>query len=353
MSRLFPAPASDHDAKRILRRVPRAQDQCAGEETAVSFRSEFIDSIATELDKLTRLEEIAAATGNPVATNLLGAVDINTVSLNKLLVRRALESVIIRISTPQVKVFLDLPLFDGDARWMKLPFPSIWFDFDDPISFHYGATCDDVRAILISDELVMPRKLENEIIFGALDGCLDYEYVHKIESGISLGLFDRGISVRFIGVNSCMYSTLRIRTDGVMERPSASITDPDQQAIRLAGERMETFAIHIINFLSSPSVKLMRAEASEALQKARLRRGKQPLPGWYEITYRHHIRESLRDKSVAETSYHHSFRYDVRGHFMRFTKGRMAGRVIWCPPHQRGLANSLYKPKGYRVTSDV
>lgn len=45
----------------------------------------------------------------------------------------------------------------------------------------------------------------------------------------------------------------------------------------------------------------------------------------------------------------HSFRYDVRGHFKRFTTGRMAGKHIWCPPHQRGLKNDVYKPSGYLV----
>jgi hypothetical protein len=107
------------------------------------------------------------------------------------------------------------------------------------------------------------------------------------------------------------------------------------------------WAVHFMNFLSSPSVKLVRQEHSEALQKKRKKSGKKPLPGWYEITYRKVIQDYTKDKIA--TGIHHSFRYDVRGHFKTFTKGRMAGRVVWCPPHQRGLKHELYKPKIYKL----
>ena len=56
---------------------------------------------------------------------------------------------------------------------------------------------------------------------------------------------------------------------------------------------------------------------------------------------------------------HHSYRYDVIGH-LRFTQHRVkqedgtVGKkdyVEWVAPHQRGLANTLYIPKTYRVES--
>ena len=42
-------------------------------------------------------------------------------------------------------------------------------------------------------------------------------------------------------------------------------------------------------YVTETSVKLVRNEHDVALQKARQRRGQEPLPGWYEITYRKHI----------------------------------------------------------------
>lgn len=112
--------------------------------------------------------------------------------------------------------------------------------------------------------------------------------------------------------------------------------------------KMIGWAIHLINFLSSPSVKLVHNEPPKELQRARQRRGQEPLPGWYEITYRKHVQEYTKSK-MSTKKWEHSFRYDVRGHFKRFERGPMAGRVIWCPPHQRGLKHELYRPKGYRT----
>lgn len=116
-------------------------------------------------------------------------------------------------------------------------------------------------------------------------------------------------------------------------------------------EKMIGWTIHLINFLSSPSIKLVRNEPPKELQRARQRRGQEPLPGWYEITYRKHVQEYTKDK-MSTKKWEHAFRYDVRGHRKVFTRGPMAGRVIWCPPHQRGLKHDLYKPKGYRMEDE-
>lgn len=111
--------------------------------------------------------------------------------------------------------------------------------------------------------------------------------------------------------------------------------------------RMIDWAIHLVNFLSSPSVKLVRAEHDAKLQRSRAKSGKPPLPGWYEITYAKHVQDYSGAKVAEGKRWEHGYRYDVRGHFKRFEQGRMAGRVLWCPPHQRGLRHALYKPKGY------
>jgi hypothetical protein len=114
----------------------------------------------------------------------------------------------------------------------------------------------------------------------------------------------------------------------------------------LLSRNISHWCIHVLNYLTSPTVLMEERHVSADLQKARARRGKEPLPGWYEIQY---TKSRIRYEANVGAGVKHGFRYDVRGHFMHFTKGRMAGRVIWCPPHQRGLANDLYKPKSYRM----
>jgi hypothetical protein len=79
-----------------------------------------------------------------------------------------------------------------------------------------------------------------------------------------------------------------------------------------------------MNFLSSPSVKLVFQEPSAALNKKRQRSGKKLLPGFYEITYRRLIKDYNKDK-ISQKAYTHRFRYRVRGHFKRFTWGCLMG----------------------------
>ena len=113
-------------------------------------------------------------------------------------------------------------------------------------------------------------------------------------------------------------------------------------------KRILAWAVHVINFLSSPSVKLAYQEPSAALNKKRTRNGKEPLPGFYEITYRRMIKNYSKDK-ISQKNYEYSFRYRVRGHFKRFTWERLMGG-LWCPDHTRSLASQRFTSQGYAIT---
>jgi hypothetical protein len=89
-------------------------------------------------------------------------------------------------------------------------------------------------------------------------------------------------------------------------------------------KRMLAWAVHVINFLSSPSVKLAFQEPSAARQKARQRSGQEPLPGWSAIQWQHQIRDYTKEKLRAKKCTHR-FRYRVRGYFKHFTRGRLMG----------------------------
>jgi hypothetical protein len=113
-------------------------------------------------------------------------------------------------------------------------------------------------------------------------------------------------------------------------------------------KRMLAWAVHVMNFLSSPSVKLVFQEPSAALYKKRQRSGKESLPGFYEITYRRLIKDYNKNK-ISQKAYTHRFRYRVRGHFKRFTWGGLVGG-IWCPDEIRGLAYQRFTSQGYAIT---
>ena len=55
------------------------------------------------------------------------------------------------------------------------------------------------------------------------------------------------------------------------------------------------------------------------------------------------------DSDTNEPSYHLNVRFSVRGHFKYFTKGVMAGRVLWCPPHWKGPETGTQIQKDYQV----
>ncbi len=126
-------------------------------------------------------------------------------------------------------------------------------------------------------------------------------------------------------------------------------------------KRILAWAVHVMNFLSSPSVKLSFQEPSAVLNKKRERSGQESLPGWYEVFFRKTLQEDTRHR-IRQKQWSVSFRIDVRGHVRRYATGPMTGRVGWMRSHQRGLIHSLEKPTqdcredvahAYEGTTDV
>lgn len=269
---------------------------------------------------------------------------------------------IIRMSGAQCQVFMNTPAVEGqDSKWMKLPFRHVWLQLDEPFVFKSAATGRDMCS---PNSIFIPVKFDDSEVKvrGVLLAELTAEdLAHNADwDGADLNILrlrdgravkrneiDRMLGVHFISpIPETPFnedsSVLLVMKDG-------SLINSQHDAYQARRAIMLKFIVHVINFLSSPSVKLVPAEPAVALQKARLKKGKEPLPGWYEITYRKHVNDYTPSKISTVPQWHHGFRYDVRGHFKRFTRGPMMGRVIWCPPHQRGLMNTLYKPKTYRT----
>lgn len=314
----------------------------------------------------------------------------------------------IRLRGEQAQVFLDTPSLGGQdyVSWLRLPFSAVYVQLDAPIQFGgYLSELDDATS---ADEAAMrsqePIKIDIDIggettrtrvgdvtkidrsemkpdpdvrgiyitqsesperlakMHGAVVQHAAVVAAHQKDGSVPFSFRDddhwavpdnlaRVIQAHFLmPTRSYM---MNIHTAAVF------ITKDNQLEFSKVGfwqtrRRMLDWTIHFVNFLSSPSIKLVAQEHDAALQKARRSRGLPPKPGWYEITYRKHIHDYSPDKiSTKVPAWKHGYRYDVRGHFKRFERGRMSGRVIWCPPHQRGVANELYRPKGYRVERDA
>lgn len=251
---------------------------------------------------------------------------------------------IINFAVEQAKLFWDIPhTKDQDFTLMRSPYPIIYCQIG-PEPFLLDSYYDEEHDTFH----------DNVRLMGAMITELDL----KVDGVWNNRLFQTTLFVPLEKYPENTYvSTFIVGQEGINELPRAArasflqLKNPERadKHFEQRYKEITNWTIHVLNYLTSPSVVLELKEHSPELQKARQKKGKSPLPGWYEISYKKKTyRSSVRDDGEAPT-YTHGFRYDVRGHFMTFTKGRMKGRVIWCPKHQRGLANELYKPKTYRV----
>jgi len=112
------------------------------------------------------------------------------------------------------------------------------------------------------------------------------------------------------------------------------------------GERwrpLDGVARNILDFLSTPSIRIEPEPGMEKINRSRRKNGKPLLTNYHIIKWSTHSAQTI---SIGQGS-KHRVRYDVRGHFATYTRGQLAGRRIWRRAHQRGLTNDLFRPKGY------
>jgi len=265
------------------------------------------------------------------------------------------DAVEIRLKGEQAQVFIETPVLEGQdyLTWLRMPFKTTFLSIvDQPFLFKNLNDLDGafevtrkafestsmIKGILIIEDT--KKTLREVHIAAGVDSVLTTKENAHVDWDQQ---WDRVFYIIFFiptKDNNYYFSSSIL---GITSENKLQISGNTEWQVK-----MTNFVVHIINFLSSPSVKLLKNSVSDNLQKARQKRGQNPLPGWYEITYRKLIHEYTSTK-ISEKKWEHSYRYDVRGHQKIFRKGVMAGRIVWCPPHHRGLKNELYKPKGYVV----
>lgn len=109
-------------------------------------------------------------------------------------------------------------------------------------------------------------------------------------------------------------------------------------------QRQLGFLYAFCKFLESENVKTERTTL-----KSIKKRNKNNLPPLRDVFLPHVILTKKQLEAVhrhfeAGTGTAHGYRYDVRGHFKHFKEGKMAGKIFWTVPHQRGLVHKIYRP---------
>lgn len=264
--------------------------------------------------------------------------------------KEAVLAKILVMNPEQAKMFDDLPMFQQDfLSSFRLPFPRLWIDFSmDSVTLcgdkTYGVLLwerspSDVKSSMESAQtngLLLQEKewgilLENTQL---LKTCSRWLTAVKFRAPRESERIAHGKDDRFVEDVLCISVDI-----------SGSLIF--QYGANHSSDAFGRWVIHAVNFISSPSVLMERKEDNLGYWRSR---AASELCGrsihssdvyWLLMKkYRTHTETTIN-------GYHHRFRYDVRGHFKSFNRGRMSGRVIWCPAHQRGLANKVYRPSGY------
>lgn len=262
--------------------------------------------------------------------------------------REASTAKILVMNPDQARIFDGLPLLDQDfLSNLRLPFSKLWIDF----SMDAVNLCDDKtygillwerpiaevqRSIELSPRQLLPDK-EKEIL---QENAQILKTSARWFTAVKFRAL-RAIERNVIGMNDLFVEdVISISVD----LSGALIFQPNLLAsLRSLGH----WVIHAVNFISSPCIRMERKEDNLGYWRSR---AASELCGHSVQSSEVHwllMKKYRADTEISVGGYHHRFRYDVRGHFKSFTKGRMTGRVLWCPSHQRGLANEIYRPSNY------
>jgi len=259
------------------------------------------------------------------------------------------QSKIVKMDPAQVTLFDSMSSVEGQdfSKEFRLPFQRVWINLEKPVPLFGDQRL--VHGLLlfefdcgINDKWTILNANDVQVDAPPLAIGIQAVAIYKGDPAENMAFEAKGVTLLITKAG-----------DLITSKNILNITDTEDQIRMAYKDRLATTTVHLINFFNTPGILLDQKDHDLAIQKARTKKGKEPLPGWYEIKWKQKRvkpKEHPPEDGPHVPAFKHSFRYDVRGHWMRFTRGRMTGRVIWCPPHQRGLQNALYKPKVYRLS---
>lgn len=130
-----------------------------------------------------------------------------------------------------------------------------------------------------------------------------------------------------------------------------NIVDRKQEDL---SDALRKIAIGFCLFVNSVNVELVEVQNPHT-KKHKSQGRAAPLP--YFLCKLETKQYTGQKHSNEEAQSHHSYQYDVRGHFRTLTKYKdrtyPTPRTLWVPPHRRGLASGVYRPKIYDLTSQA
>jgi len=205
-----------------------------------------------------------------------------------------------------------------------LPFPSIMFQFSAPIPE--------------TDVLVQERDEPDRIL--AI-------IVSQTDSGIN----NAAVWFESSAVNRAQWenesvSPLRIDPRSIETEWDSTILiadnlTPAEVKIRNK-EIVRLLAVAMVAYINCENITLERQAVEEKINRKRARQGKRILEDFYTCRIAHDRYETAGAPGTGRAV---GFRFDVRGHFRRWTDRVVTG----VRSHQRGLVHEMYKPKVYEV----
>lgn len=206
----------------------------------------------------------------------------------------------------------------------RLPFPSVMFQFSEPIP----------ETDILAQEKYSADKIQALI-------------VTQTESGIN----NASIWFESTAVNRAQWANesvtpLRIDPTSVETEDADLIVTEDLTPAEVKirnKEIIRLLAVAMVAYINCENIELTRQAVDEKVNRKRAAKGKKPLEAYYVTK----IRGVQYDAEGNESGRHVGFMFPVRGHFRRLDDGRLT----WVRAHFRGLAHGedSQMPKVYTV----
>jgi hypothetical protein len=358
----------------------------------------FFDNLIEQAGKLDR--------GDAILRNSLGQISkdsFNTIE-QKVAFLDATKPFL--LDAKQAEVFLNTPHRDQDYRQtFKMPFPSFFVEFSNPLRFE-SVNWDSrehhrIRGLLIFDNYHTTTRFKTiSLKVNRLINIKDDINLFAAANNMSLeerALFDNTLVAAFynhydydiLGFNTnhmpsiafpgcveydkCETRHLPFDTNSYFSRACWS-SPHREEACEKAKDmvKIEDLVVNLINFLNARNtIEIRQSQGSAKLNKKRAKKGKKPLTDYYTIAIEKK-QIVYEGGTMPHKSGSHSFCYDVIGHPAFYNHCPECSEIHardkfpelpvsckkcdytitgwdvetrWISPHQRGLANEVYKPK--------
>jgi len=107
---------------------------------------------------------------------------------------------------------------------------------------------------------------------------------------------------------------------------------------------LQKIAVGFCLYVNSINVEVIEIKGEQKKKRAKQHKDP-PSPYYWCKLETKEIRQSKPDNEGPG----YSHRFEVRGHFKHFKKGKMAGRSLWCPPFIKGPECAPFRPKTYNL----